>query len=215
MTAEQPGLTGFHCTRNWVTAADSMRRMASNWPLLLAVEQLALFVSTASAGTPLSSGTSYSWRCRGSRPCVRCSRGPARSWTQGWAGWLGYGSRCRAPGSRRTSCRQSRQDALVRCGSGFESGGNVGFGLRWFGIDFAARGVGGSGGQREQGGKGEELHSFHGAGKPPTATSSLPQTYLGVPYSTLGPGLDGMYSGVWLPICANGWSRKRSPTWEQ
>jgi hypothetical protein len=33
ITAEQPLRTGFHCTRNCVTAEDSMRRMASNSPL--------------------------------------------------------------------------------------------------------------------------------------------------------------------------------------
>ena len=33
ITAEQPGRAGFHCTRNPVTAEDSMPRMASNSPV--------------------------------------------------------------------------------------------------------------------------------------------------------------------------------------
>ncbi len=101
------------------------------------------------------------------------------------------------------------------CGGGLESGGEIGFGLLWIGIDFAAGGVGRAGGKNQSEGKGEKF-DWSSTGKPSTSAFSLPQFDARFHLLTLFPA-PRMYSGVWpkQTICANVWNRRPTPTWER
>ena len=67
------------------------------------------------------------------------------------------------------------QEALVRRGGGFQSGGKIGFRLRRGRINLTAGRTGGSGSKGKDNRENEEVEIFHGAGNPPIAASSLPQ----------------------------------------
>lgn len=85
------------------------------------------------------------------------------------------------------------QDTLVGGRGGLESGGDVGFGVRGVGIDFAAGRVGGCGSQGQQHGKDGEFDSLQG--EPPGLSSSLKYRWRGVSICYIVSEGFGVYSG--------------------